>query len=46
LLHLVGYDDQTPSERISMRRKERSVMKAIGLPVPPRRRPKTTCHQR
>jgi probable rRNA maturation factor len=46
LLHLVGYDDQTPSERISMRRKERSVMKAIGLPAPPRRRPKTTCHQR
>ena len=46
LLHLVGYDDQTPSERISMRRKERSIMKAIGLPAPPRRRPKTTCHQR
>mgnify|MGYP002047649965 FL=1 len=46
LLHLVGYDDHTPSERSSMRRKERSVMKAIGLPAPPRRRPKTTCHQR
>ena len=46
LLHLVGYDDQTPSERVSMRREERSIMKAIGLPAPPRRRPKTTCHQR
>jgi len=46
LLHLVGYDDQTPSERISMRRKERAIMKAIGLPSPPRRRPKTTCHRR
>ena len=46
LLHLVGYDDQNPSARISMRRKERSVMKAIGLPTPPRRRPKTTCYRR
>ena len=46
LLHLAGYDDQTPSERIAMRKKERSVMKAIGLPPPPRRRPKTTCDQR
>ncbi|MGB0654332.1 MAG: rRNA maturation RNase YbeY [Pirellulales bacterium] len=46
LLHLVGYDDQTPSERISMRRKERAMMKVIGLPSPPRRRPKTTCHRR
>lgn len=46
LLHLNGYNDQTPSERTSMRRKERSLMKAIGLPSPPRRRPKTTPVQR
>ena len=45
LLHLAGYDDQKPSSRISMRRKERAVMKAIGLPTPPRRRPKTTCYR-
>ena len=46
LLHLAGYDDQNSSARISMRRKERAVMKAIGLPTPPRRRPKTTCYRR
>ena len=46
LLHLIGYDDQTPSARISIRRKERAVMRAIGLPTPPRRRPKTTCYER
>ena len=46
LLHLAGYDDQTPSQRVAMRKKERSVMKAIGLPPPPRRRPKTTCDKR
>ncbi len=46
LLHLKGYNDQTPSERISMRRKERALMRAIGLPSPPRRRPKTTAIQR
>ena len=46
LPHLNGYNDQTPSERTSMRRKERSLMKAIGLPSPPRRRPKTTPVQR
>ncbi len=46
LLHLKGYNDQTPSERISMRRKERALMRAIGLPSPPRKRPKTTAIQR
>ncbi|MBT3210758.1 MAG: rRNA maturation RNase YbeY [Planctomycetaceae bacterium] len=46
LLHLKGYNDHTPSERISMRRKERALMRAIGLPSPPRRRPKTTSAQR
>ncbi len=40
LLHLSGFDDVTPGERRRMRRKEREVMVAIGLPAPPRR-PKT-----
>jgi probable rRNA maturation factor len=38
LLHLSGFDDVTPGERRRMRRKEREVMVAIGLPAPPRRR--------
>ena len=37
LLHLNGFDDGTPGERRKMRRKERAVMAAIGLPAPPRR---------
>jgi probable rRNA maturation factor len=36
LLHLTGYDDRTPADRRAMRARERAVMKAIGLPVPPR----------
>jgi probable rRNA maturation factor len=36
LLHLTGYDDHTPPDRRAMRSRERAVMKAIGLPVPPR----------
>lgn len=36
LLHLTGYDDHTPADRRAMRSRERAVMKAIGLPVPPR----------
>lgn len=36
LLHLTGYDDHTPADRRGMRSRERAVMKAIGLPVPPR----------
>ena len=38
LLHLAGFDDGTPGERRRMRRKEREVMEAIGLPPPPERR--------
>ncbi len=38
LLHLAGLDDGTPGERRRMRRKEREVMAAIGLPPPPGRR--------
>lgn len=37
LLHLAGEDDGTPGERRRMRRRERAVMAAAGLPVPPRR---------
>ncbi len=37
LLHLTGSDDTDPAARAAMRREERRVMKAIGLPVPPRR---------
>lgn len=37
LLHLAGYDDTTATVRADMRRAERRVMKAIGLPPPPRR---------
>ncbi len=36
LLHLTGYDDRTPGDRRAMRSRERAVMKAIGLPAPPR----------
>lgn len=39
LLHLAGYDDTTPAERRAMRARERRVMKACGLPLPPPRRP-------
>ena len=38
LLHLTGYDDHTPADRRAMRARERKVMKACGLPVPPRTR--------
>lgn len=37
LLHLAGYDDLTPGERRRMRKAEREVMNAVGLPTPPRR---------
>jgi probable rRNA maturation factor len=36
ILHLTGYDDRTPADRRTMRARERAVMKAIGLPTPPR----------
>ncbi|NDC62865.1 MAG: rRNA maturation RNase YbeY [Planctomycetia bacterium] len=38
LLHLAGYDDRAADGRRIMRLRERSVMKAVGLPPPPRRR--------
>jgi probable rRNA maturation factor len=31
LLHLCGYDDMTPSEKRIMRRRERAVLKGLGL---------------
>lgn len=37
LLHLCGFDDLEPGPRRSMRRRERQLMQAIGLPAPPRR---------
>lgn len=39
LLHLAGYDDITPGERRRMRKRERMVMVAVGLPAPPQRPP-------
>lgn len=39
LLHLTGHDDTTPAARRSMRARERAVMRAAGLPPPPRRTP-------
>lgn len=41
LLHLTGHDDTSPAQRRAMRARERAVMRAIGLPAPPRRRPAT-----
>ncbi len=37
LLHLTGYDDTSPARRRAMRARERAVMRAVGLPAPPRR---------
>ena len=36
LLHLAGYDDHAPADRRVMRARERVVMRACGLPTPPR----------
>jgi probable rRNA maturation factor len=36
ILHLTGYDDRTVGDRRAMRARERTVMRAIGLPPPPR----------
>jgi probable rRNA maturation factor len=36
LLHLAGYDDHAPADRRVMRARERVVMRACGLPAPPR----------
>lgn len=41
LLHLTGHDDTSPARRRVMRARERGVMRGLGLPVPPRRRPGT-----
>jgi rRNA maturation RNase YbeY len=38
LLHLTGYDDRTVADRRAMRARERAVMRAIGMPAPPRTR--------
>lgn len=46
LLHLAGEDDGTPGERRRMRRRERAVMTAAGLPVPPRRPRRPARHAR
>lgn len=37
LLHLTGHDDTASGPRRTMRARERAVMRAVGLPVPPRR---------
>jgi probable rRNA maturation factor len=46
LLHLAGENDGTPGERRRMRRRERVVMAAAGLPLPPRRPRRTPPHAR
>jgi probable rRNA maturation factor len=33
-LHLVGYDDATPAQRAQMRRRERAVLKQLGILTP------------
>lgn len=38
LLHLTGHDDIDPARRRAMRARERSLMRAAGLPPPPRGR--------
>jgi len=37
LLHLTGHDDTSPAARRAMRARERAVLQAVGLAVPPRR---------
>ena len=37
LLHLAGYDDRDVAPRRAMRKREREVFAALGLPAPPRR---------
>ena len=36
ILHLTGHDDLAPGPRRAMRRRERTLMEALGLPAPPR----------
>lgn len=40
LLHLTGYDDHALDDRRAMRARERAVLRVIGLPAPPRSRPR------
>lgn len=40
ILHLTGHDDRAVDDRRRMRSRERIVMKAAGLPHPPRRPPR------
>ncbi len=37
ILHLTGHDDLAPGPRRAMRRRERTLMEALGLPAPTRR---------
>ena len=46
LLHLAGFDDRTPGERRRMRKAERTVMVAVGLPAPPGRPRSSTARSR
>ena len=36
ILHLTGHDDLAPGPRQVMRRRERTLMASLGLPLPPR----------
>ena len=38
ILHLTGHDDVDPARRRTMRARERTLMRAVGLPTPPRSR--------
>ncbi|MFM7108786.1 MAG: rRNA maturation RNase YbeY [Planctomycetaceae bacterium] len=38
ILHLTGHDDVDPARRRAMRARERMLMRAVGLPLPPRGR--------
>jgi ssRNA-specific RNase YbeY (16S rRNA maturation enzyme) len=38
-LHLVGYDDQTPSARKKMRQAEKTIFQELGMTIPSRKRP-------
>jgi len=35
LLHLTGHDDILPADRRAMRAREKSLLKQLGLPIPP-----------
>lgn len=46
ILHLVGHDDLAPGPRRAMRRRERTLLESLGLPVPPRPRATTAGKRR